>query len=410
MILPAHPDLHITYCSNIHPGEDWKSHASQIKKHLPTLKARLSPDTDFGVGLRLSALAAQELAEEEPLNEFREWLEQHGCYLFTINGFPYGTFHGDRVKDNVYAPDWTTLDRLTYTKRLSDILAFLLPDGIEGGISTSPISYKFWEKAADGHDDILSVATVNLARVAFYLHQIFESTGKVIHLDIEPEPDCTLEDSDETVAFFTKWLFPKGSDFLKSSEGLTRVDAENILRRHIRICYDTCHFALQYEEPEKAIKVLSENGISIGKTQVSSALKIDWTSGNAENSVRDIIERLKGFDEPVYLHQVIEKQRNGAFKRYRDLPQAIDRLDADTAAEWRIHFHVPLFLDQFGELTSTRDHITRALPILMDEGDCKHYEIETYTWDVLPEMYKTGLTESIEREFQWLLKQMEKEC
>ncbi|HKL15442.1 MAG TPA: metabolite traffic protein EboE [Balneolaceae bacterium] len=406
MKLQSHHDAHFTYCSNIHPGEEWADHFKQIKGHLPELKSRLSPEAPFGVGLRLSAKAASQLKNENELESFRHWLLENELYLFTINGFPYGSFHGERVKDNVYSPDWTTLDRLTYTNNLIDILASLLPEGLDGGISTSPLSYKYWKKAESGYDAIFATATINLARAALKMGQVYEETGKEIHIDIEPEPDCILETGTETLQYFQHHLIPKGSDFLKSEFGISAGESERLLRKHIRVCYDTCHFALEYENAEKAIQEFLDADIRIGKTQVSSALKVDWTRPgiNPEN----ILARLKTFDEPVYLHQVIELTKDGSYRQYRDLSQALEQFDKAAAKEWRIHFHVPLFLDEFGELRSTRDHIEEALPYLLEKSSCTHYEIETYTWDVLPERFKTGLTESIEREYRWMFEQLEK--
>lgn len=401
MKLQSFPDAHFTYCSNIHTGEEWNDHFEQIKQHIPELKSRLSPDTPFGVGLRLSAKAASQLKNEDELDRFRTWLATEDLYLFTINGFPYGSFHGERVKDNVYAPDWTTSDRLNYTTDLIEILAELLPGGIDGGISTSPVSYKYWEKAASGYGDIFTVATVNLARAAHRMNQVYEITGKEIHLDIEPEPDCLLENGAETLHFFKEWLLPKGSDFLQSDFGYSVADAEQILKKHIRVCYDTCHFALEYENAKDAIDAFNNEGIRIGKTQVSSALKVDWSQENIKPE--KVLSRLKTFDEPVYLHQVIEKRKDGSFRQYRDLPQALDTFDVSAAKEWRIHFHVPLFLDEFEELHSTRDHIEQALPHLLQNSSCTHFEIETYTWEVLPDRFKTNLTDSIEREYRWML-------
>ena len=400
----SQPDAHFTYCTNIHPGEEWSHHFDEIKKHLPELKTRLSPDAPFGVGLRLSAMAAQQLSKAEELEKFRRWLLKNDLYLFTINGFPYGSFHGERVKDNVYAPDWTTPDRLSYTNNLTDILASLLPEGMDGGISSSPVSYKYWKKAESGYDAIFALATINMARAALKMCQVFEETGKIIHLDIEPEPDCILETGAETIQFFKDHLIPDGTDFLKSEFGLTDKESERVLKEHIRVCYDTCHFALEYEDAEEAILMFENEGIKIGKTQISSALKVDWLKEGIKPD--KVLTRLKTFDEPVYLHQVIEKRKDGSFSQYRDLPEAIEAFEEGAAREWRIHFHVPLFLDQFGELTSTRDHILDALPVLFEQTDCNHYEIETYTWDVLPENYKTGLTESIEREYRWVFDQL----
>src|SRR5688500_10203764 len=141
------PFGHLTYCTNIHAGESWDDHFSAIRENIPVVKKQLSPDKQFGIGLRLSHLASMELGKKDNLQKFRDWLDKSGCYVFVINGFPYGGFHHTKVKDQVHAPDWTTQDRVLYTIQLFNILSALLPKGMEGGVSTSPLSYKHWHSA-----------------------------------------------------------------------------------------------------------------------------------------------------------------------------------------------------------------------------------------------------------------------
>ncbi len=401
MELKQHHTAHLTYCSNIHPGESWNDHFNQIKTYLPELKKRLSPDRPFGTGLRLSAKAAEELKKPEQLEAFKRWLSEENLYLFTMNGFPYGSFHGEKVKDNVYKPDWTTTDRLNYTLNLISILSDLLPAGTDGGISTSPVSYKYWFDDDESRQEVIKNALPNVAEAARRMRKVKEETGKTIHLDIEPEPDCILENVNETVRFFTDSLFPVGGRYLSDRYSYSADVAADLLCDHIRLCYDTCHFALEYEDPSVAIQSIKDAGVKIGKTQVSSALKVEWT--NTESSAEEIKQKLKNFDEPVYLHQVIELRKDGSFYQYRDLPDALERMDSAAAKEWRIHFHVPVFVDTYGGLKSTQDHIREALPLLLDKTGCNHYEIETYTWDVLPEGLKADLADSIEREYRWTI-------
>jgi len=404
MKIPSYPDCHLTYCSNIHPGETWDDHFSQLKIYLPELKKRLSPDEPFGVGLRLSAKAAKQLLKMDTLKIFRNWLDNEDLYLFTINGFPYGSFHGERVKDNVYAPDWSQTERLEYSLRLIKILSELLPDNIDGGISTSPISYKYWSNNKPD-DELFKISAHHLAEAAHAMSETEKIRGKELHLDIEPEPDCVLENSSETIDFFTNWLFPVGSDYLVQTHGYSRDDATKKLRRHIRVCYDTCHFALEYENPHKAIDDFNAAGIRIGKTQISAALKVVLTG---DDSFRErIASRLQRFNEPVYLHQVIARTAEDSYKQFRDIPQAIGSIYDKDTEEWRIHFHVPVFIDQFDDMSSTQDHILESLKPLLERTGCKHFEIETYTWDVLPDHLKTEITDSIEREYSWTLNAIE---
>src|SRR5690606_38835195 len=137
---------HLTYCSNIHAGESWTAHFAALKHNFSLIKKQVSPDKPMAIGLRLSNQASLELTDGKQLQEFRQWLQENQAYVFTMNGFPYGEFHHAQVKDMVHAPDWTTENRLEYTIRLFGILEKLLPEGMEGGISTSPLSYRHWFK------------------------------------------------------------------------------------------------------------------------------------------------------------------------------------------------------------------------------------------------------------------------
>jgi sugar phosphate isomerase/epimerase len=401
MQIDSYPDSHLSYCTNIHPGEDWGSVFEQLKSHLPELKDRLSPENPFGVGLRLSAQAAMELLNNNHIKEFKNWLDDEGLYVFTMNGFPYGSFHGEKIKTDVYKPDWSTKERVEYSANLIDIQAELLPNGVEGSISTSPISYKYWGQSAEKFKKIKKIGSIHLAQLAWQMSEIFEKTGKEIHIDIEPEPDCLIENSEEMIRFFKKNLLPTGSEFLMSEHQLTAEKAEEIIRRHIGVCYDTCHFSLEYEKPAEAIQSFVDEGIRIGKTQISAALKVKLDKSESKRS--EIADYLKQFDEPTYLHQVIVKTEEGGLVQFRDLPDALPSIQNEHAKEWRIHFHVPVFLKKYEDLYSTQDEMMKSLRIILDGNHCQHFEIETYTWDVLPKELKTNVTDSIEREFRWVL-------
>jgi len=362
MQLPEYSEKHLSYCTNIHPGERWSSVFDQLKTHLPDLKNRLSPKTPFGIGLRLSALAATELLKDDNLPQFKKWLKKEELYVFTINGFPYGSFHGRKVKDDVYKPDWSAKQRLEYSSNLVDILAELIPEGEEGSISTSPVSYKYWGQSSDEYVKIKKAAAINMARLAWQMAEIFKDQEEEIHIDIEPEPDCLLENSRETIGFFNEYLLPVGSDLLMSEYKISQEKAENILRRHIGVCYDTCHFALEYEDPSEAIQSLVDEGIRIGKTQISAALKVKLDEERADRS--EIADHLKQFDEPTYLHQVIVQTEGDNLVQFRDLPEALPSIENDQAKEWRVHFHVPIFLKKYEELSSTQDEMMESLQII----------------------------------------------
>jgi sugar phosphate isomerase/epimerase len=368
-----------------------------LARYAPALKARFSPDAPFGVGLRLSAREARELLTNGRLDRFRAFLDEAGLYVALINGFPHGAFHGTVVKAEVYAPDWRDEARLRYTMDLIDILAALLPKGVDGGISTAPLSYKQW--LSSGDDDGWKAITHNVVRVAEALVRVRDRTGQVIHLDIEPEPDCSIENTDETIDFFTKRLLDSGATLARAL-GIPADVARTRLLEHIQVCFDCCHFAVEYEEPASAIARLRSAGIRIGRVQLSSALQVRFPI--AEASCAEHASGLRPFADPVYLHQVVQ---NGgvSLQRFPDLGPALAHSAEACGKEWRIHFHVPLFTETYDRFESTQGYVRDVLQHTVRTGETTHLEIETYTWDVLPAGLKRDLLESIAREYEWVL-------
>ena len=386
---------HITYCTNVHPGKNWEETFLNLKKFVPQIKQAVSGDLPFGIGLRLSNLASEELGFGNNLLEFQNWLSTNNCYVFTMNGFPYGSFHNSVVKDQVHAPDWTTKERLVYTKRLFEQLKHLLPNGMEGGISTSPISYKHWFDNEEAMNVAFEKGAIHLSEIAEQLYKIEQESGKYLHLDIEPEPDGLIENTQEFIDFYLNYLLPIGKKYLVSKMDVSETEAETIIKRHITLCYDVCHFSLAFETPEHTFEALDKLGISVGKIQISAALKVLFEEGKREQ----IWESLERFNEPTYLHQVTEKL-NGTIKVYNDLPMVLEQKKAHK--ELRAHFHVPIFLEDFDYLYSTQDQIINTLKYIKNKPISSHLEVETYTWDVLPQNLKLDLAQSITRELNWL--------
>jgi sugar phosphate isomerase/epimerase len=387
---------HLSYCSNIHPGEDWKEHFSVLKTSIPEIKAVVSPNEPMGLGLRLANQASMDLSYNENFEDFKNWLEANNVYVFTMNGFPYGNFHNVVVKDQVHAPDWTTKDRADYTIRMFELLAKLLPDDLdEGGISTSPLSYRFWWKTPESLEKATKAATQNLLLVLDTLIDLFEKTGKTLHLDIEPEPDGILENSSEFINWYKEYLLPTGIKHL-ADKGYSNEEATLLIKKHITLCYDVCHFAVGYENPQEVINKLDNEGLKVGKIQISSAVKVDF-SENANEKLNTIAQ----YNEPTYLHQVVAIQKDGSFFKFPDLSEAIAGFHENTA-EWRVHFHVPLFLENYGLLASTQSDIVETIKVHKNKSFTHHLEIETYTWGVLPTVFQAPLNESIIREINWV--------
>jgi len=391
---------HLTYCSNIHSGETWTDHFEKLREHIPKIKERLSPLEPFGIGLRLANAASCELQQPETLETFRRWLAKNDCYVFTMNGFPYGGFHHTRVKDKVHAPDWLSEDRVTYTVRLANILAGLLPDEMDGGISTSPLTYKFWNQDKDPHA-VYEKATLHLLQVVEQLIGIKNATGKLIHIDIEPEPDGLLGDGKEFLDWYVKYLLPLGIPFLQSRFGFIDDVAESVIKEHVQLCYDVCHYAVGYEDHSSMIQHARALGIKTGKIQISAALKALMPADTKKRAA--VVNAFKAFNEPVYLHQVVARQANGSLLRYPDMPEALEDADNPAVLEWRAHYHVPLFIRSYGLLHSTQNDIEEVLAIQKDQPFTTKLEVETYTWEVLPEEMRLNLTESLIRELEWVI-------
>lgn len=396
---------HLTYCTNIHPGETWDEVFRNLQDYLPPLKENLSPDKPFGIGLRLSDLASRELLQDDQLAAFKVWLRDNGLYVYTMNGFPFGGFHQQVVKAAVHQPDWTTQERVAYTKRLAHILAAILPEGIDGGISTSPLSYKPWHQNDKlALDAVFRTASLHLSEVALELLNIKNQTGKSIHIDIEPEPDGVLENTEEFISFYENWLLPIGAERLKTALDISDDAAAEAIRTHIQLCYDVCHFALVYEQPADTFARLQEANIHIGKIQLSSALKVMLPESMAAR--QSIMEALTPFAESTYLHQVVERDENNQLTHYPDLPVALENIAKPTAREWRTHFHVPLFTHTYNQLQSTQGAVEAVLELLQHNHLTNHLEAETYTWEVLPQDLKKELHASLQRELEWVLQKL----
>jgi len=385
------PDLgHLTYCTNIHAGEPLEEVMASLARHLPAIKAQVAGARPFGVGLRLGNAAAGSLRDRAAMARLKRFLAEGGHYVFTINGFPYGAFHGRAVKEEAYRPDWSDPARLAYTDLLADILSELLPAGQEGSVSTVPCTFKPW---APGR---LEAITENLVRHVAHLVGIAARTGQTIALALEPEPYCYLETIEETAAFFKERLFARdGIARLAALTGLAGAGAEAAMRRHIGVCYDVCHAAVEFEDPKASIARLRAEGIHIGKLQLSSALRVPALD-------RESARQLAAFAEPVYLHQAVQKS-NGSLRRFVDLPQALAPGGAAEGAELRVHFHVPLFLEQMEHFGTTQAFLAEILAQHRAQPISGHLEVETYTWDVLPKAYRTAeLSSAIARELDWV--------
>lgn len=380
------PGTTLGYCTNVHAGATLDAVRANLERYALAVKRRVSRDAPMGVGLWLPAAAARELRAGGGAQAFRDWLAGRGLDAFTLNGFPYGDFHRDVVKHDVYRPNWTDDARVGYTDDLVHLATSLAPPGGEISISTLPIG---WRGDVSTHA-ALAKAAGNLRRVARGLARKEAIGGPLVHIDLEPEPGCVLERSVDVVKFF--------------EEHLLGGDDDAIVRRHLRVCHDVCHAAVMFEPQAEALRRYADAGIAVGKVQLSSALRISFPRMSPDDR-RAARDELAAFGEDRYLHQTtVRDATTGAITMHDDLPAALAAAPEAPEDEWRVHYHVPLFLERAGHLETTAAGVAEVVNLLRGTGT-RHFEVETYAWDVLPRgLRATDLADGIAREIEWVVK------
>ena len=389
---------HLTYSTLVHPADTWEQLWDSVNRYLPAVKRRISPNAPFGVCLRLSPDSANTLTRQPAeLARLKAFLAENDMYVFTANAFPYGAFKGERVKEQVYEPDWRTDARAAYTMRVADVLAALAPPDIQPSIQSPPLGYK---PRVTG-PEVVESYTRQIHGVVAYLAELEAKTGRTVTLAIEPEPSCYIELTSELIDYFANHLYSNASvRALAERTGRTEANCDALLHKHLGAVYDICHQAVEYETIAESLESLRKAGVPVLKLQPASALRIPRVT-------REIVEALRAFDDPIYLHQTIARYE-GRLSHYLDLPAALAAWEKDPVpAEWRIHFHVPVFLDEVNLFKTTRPAIEEALKVHKANPLSAHIEIETYTWDVLPEKFKTGdIVDYVVRELEWVRDQL----
>lgn len=379
------------------PGASLDEVEQELRGRWPEVKSQISPDAPLGVGLTLSGVASEEMLEGDRLDRFRDLLESLGLYVVTINGFAFGPVHGHAGEDNIFLPDWQDEERLGYSFRLSTILSRLLPDEIvEGGISTCPLGHR-------GSIDLgmpanWMVFTLNVVRVVQHLVRLREQIGKLIHLDLEPAPDGVLSTAEELAVFFERWLLTQGAAMLADRAGNDPALAREQILDHVRVCFDTCHVAVAYETPQDALDRYAEVGIKVGKVHVSNGLEVSLPEDEVgRKRISNEAESLGG------IRQVAQRNRDGSMTGYPDLPEALANVRDPEAAEWRMHVHVPLFLDRYESIMTTQGTVLATLAQLQDRNIASCLEIETHVRKVTLDGDELPIETLMTRELQWVL-------
>jgi hypothetical protein len=390
---------HLTYSTLVHPGDTWDEMWHSLTTYVPQVKRRVSPSDPFGVSLRLSAASAQSLTNDPKEREkLRGFLTDNDMYLYTVNAFPYGAFKNTLVKERVYEPDWRSDERATYTMQVADILAEVSPAGVDPTIQSPPLGFK---PRVTG-PEVVDAYTRQVLRTVVHLIKLKERTGRTVRLALEPEPYCFLETTEEAVDYFTNHLYaPSAVATVAKQTGMSEAEASAALRNHLGMVYDICHQAVEFEDIGGSLQKLADAGIPVFKLQEAAAVRVP-------DVTPDTIEALKRYADTVYLTQTVEQRGDDPLKRFLNLEDAFEAYDRDTdTREWRTHFHVPVFLEDLGDFKTTRFAIEDALKFHRKNKFSPQLEIETYTWDVLPEHLKTGdIVDYVEMELEWVKGQL----
>jgi hypothetical protein len=389
---------HLTYSTLVHPADDWPQLWDSLQRYLPQVKQRISPNAPFGVCIRLSHLTAAELsakkAEREKLKAF---LQDQDLYVYTANAFVYGVFKNTQIKEQVYEPDWRTPERREYTTQVADILADICPAWATPSIQTAPLGFK---PRVTG-PDVVAAFTDNVLQVVAHLVTLEQTTGTLLTLGLEPEPRCYLETTDETIAYFQDYLYTGTAAQRIATLAQVPMDtAIAALRRHLGVTFDIGHQAVGFEDIPVSLQKLVDAGIPIVKLQEAASMYIGEVTDEK-------IAALQRFTKTIYLSQTAEC-RGDHLEHYLNLEDAMAGWATDkTPRQWRTHFHVPVFLEDLGPLKSTRFALEQALAMHKKTPLSRHLEIETYTWDVLPDHLKTGdIVEYVCRELEWVKGQL----
>lgn len=367
------------YCTNVH---SWRS-LSELLEGLEATTSRVAHlfAQPLSVGLWFSDSLSRELdTDPAAIERLNETLSRKSLTCHTLNAFPHGDFHEERVKRGVYIPDWSNRDRFEYTLRCAKLLSRLLPDGREGSISTLPLG----SIETPVPEDFMRICLENLIELARGLDNLHSDTGRLIRLAIEPEPFCHLETTPQTIQFFEQLRAVADAEGVRS-----------LVEDHIGVCFDVCHQAIEFEDLATSIQQLSEANIRINKVQISSALEIVDPGSNEAARMA-----LAEFVEPRYLHQVFARHGD-RIHRQSDLTTDLCQNppeDFRLAECWRVHFHVPVHYQQMGLLGTTSSLIPEALAAIATLEYAPHLEVETYTWSVLPGDARAPLEEGLAKE------------
>lgn len=364
--------LPVSYCANVHPALTLAGVLKNIDEYAAPLQRQVGQP--IAVGLWLPDPVVWELRRDRRnLDALVAKLAEHQLTCYTLNAFPFGNFHAERVKEQVYLPDWAEATRAQYTIDAAIVLADIMegldaPEATSGSLSTSPLAFAPLHPVDAGNERYFR----GLFAAAQSLAAIQARTGRVIRLAIEPEPCCLLQTTAETLTFFEQ---------LQDAADRAGAATAAACRDHLGVCLDVCHQAVEFEDLAESVAQLDAAGVPLVKVHITCALELREPANPAARA------ELAHYIEPRYLHQTFARHPDGRRLHQLDLDQALTKTPATEWLEcptWRVHFHVPVNATQIGLLHTTRPDLERALAAVAQLKQTPHLEVETYTWAVLP--------------------------
>lgn len=383
--------MRIAYGTNVAPEETLDGVVAALGGLWTDVRRRAAaslPGGRLGLGLWIpEAMARTASRDAAAMRRVRDALEAGSFDLVTVNAFPRGGFHAERVKEDVYSPDWTEPARLAYTSAVARTVAGVVPPGSDVTVSTLPLGFPKWpvERRVRAAAMLLAAA-VDLSRIR-------EATGTTVRLALEPEPCCAVETTAEAIELFAGSVFPFAAT-LGRSAGLSESAAGELLRTHLGVCLDLCHMAVEHEDPVAALHRLRGAGVPVFKVQVAAAVEVPEPQDPAQ------LAALRAFAEPRWLHQT----GVAPGRVVRDLPEALADASLAASRPWRVHFHVPVHAAAVGGLPTTRPEVARFLAALRDDPSPPVLEIETYTWSRVPGA-SPELAANIAEEIAWVYRE-----
>ncbi len=346
----------LALCGNVFPAESVAAARAVFDGPLASLAVacEAGPAPRPGFGLYLAAAAIAELDADAGLRaSFQSEIRQSAWPIWTANAFPFGGFHGERVKEKAFLPDWRTPERAAFSLSVARFLAELMAPGERGSVSTCPLGY-----GNAAREDAASLR--HLEQVATGLDALAASTGVDLVLALEPEPDGGFE----RVPDLAEWL------------------AAHLAHPRIGICWDLCHSAVVGESATEVLQALQSTGTPLGKVQVSAALQTEAGFGSQAEAL------LRQIATDRYFHQA--RAFGASTQAWADLPELVreagwaERLGLASAQhELRVHCHVPLHRSGFAPGLISTDW--RSMLHAAMQAGCRDFEVETYTLPVLPE-------------------------